>query len=75
MTQPAPSTTGAPAATTTTPTSTSTTVAAATTPRPTATIDELVDIDGVRLHVRCVGSGDTTVLLIAGFGDGGENWG
>src|SRR4051794_16418514 len=41
-------------------------------PRPSATVDELVGADGSRLHVRCVGHGDTTVLLIAGFGDGGR---
>jgi pimeloyl-ACP methyl ester carboxylesterase len=27
------------------------------------------------MHVRCVGSGAATVVLIAGFGDGGNNWG
>ena len=43
--------------------------------RPTATVDELVGVDGGRLHVRCVGAGDTTVVLIAGFNDGGDNWG
>jgi pimeloyl-ACP methyl ester carboxylesterase len=43
-------------------------------PRPSATVDELVGVAGGRLHVRCVGQGDTTVLLIAGFGDGGR-WG
>jgi pimeloyl-ACP methyl ester carboxylesterase len=43
-------------------------------PRLSGTVDELVGADGNRLHVRCVGSGDTTVLLIAGFGDGGR-WG
>jgi pimeloyl-ACP methyl ester carboxylesterase len=41
---------------------------------PTASVDELVEVDGGRLHVRCVGAGDTTVVLIAGFNDGGENW-
>ena len=56
--------------------STSTPSTSATTaPRPTATLDELVGVDGVRLHVRCIGSGDTTVLLIAGFEVGDENWG
>ena len=50
------------------------TVAAATTPRPTATIDGFVDVNGVRLHVGCVGSGHTTVLLIPGFEVGDENW-
>jgi pimeloyl-ACP methyl ester carboxylesterase len=43
--------------------------------RPTEPVDELVAIDHGRLHLRCVGSGPTTVLLIAGWGDGGENWG
>ena len=38
-------------------------------------MDELVDINGVHLHVRCVGSGDTTVLLLSGFEVGDENWG
>ncbi|HEY5875907.1 MAG TPA: alpha/beta fold hydrolase, partial [Ilumatobacteraceae bacterium] len=54
---------------------TSPTVAALAAPRPTAMVDELVDVDGVRVHVRCVGSGDTTVLLISGFEIGDENWG
>lgn len=39
------------------------------------TIDELVRVGDGRLHIRCVGVGDTTVLLIAGFNDGGDNWG
>ena len=42
--------------------------------RPTASIDELVGADGQRVHVRCVGQGDTTVLLIAGFGGDTTNW-
>jgi pimeloyl-ACP methyl ester carboxylesterase len=42
--------------------------------RPTATIDELVAVQGARLHVRCTGSGDTTVLLIAGFEAGSDGW-
>jgi pimeloyl-ACP methyl ester carboxylesterase len=42
--------------------------------RPTATIDELVDTRGARLHVRCVGHGDTTVLLISGFGGDTTSW-
>ena len=66
------STTIAPAAATPT---TATAAAAATSPRPTTTRDEIVDVDGVRIHVRCVGSGDTTVLLIAGFESGDEKWG
>ena len=43
--------------------------------RPTAVVDELVRVGDGRLHVRCVGAGDTTVVLIAGFNDGGDNWG
>ncbi|MGD9704407.1 MAG: alpha/beta fold hydrolase [Acidimicrobiia bacterium] len=43
--------------------------------RPSETVDELVDIEGGRVHVRCVGSGDTTVLLIAGFESGDDSWG
>ena len=39
------------------------------------TVDELVRVGDGRLHVRCVGAGATTVLLIAGFNDGGDNWG
>ena len=42
--------------------------------RPSADVDELVTVDGAKLHVRCVGSGATTVVLIAGFGDAGDNW-
>ena len=42
--------------------------------RPSATVDELVGIDGRRLHVRCVGSGATTVLLIAGFESADGSW-
>jgi pimeloyl-ACP methyl ester carboxylesterase len=60
-------------------TSTTTSVAPPTTTvpsiaRPTATIDELVVIRGAQVHVRCVGHGDTTVLLIAGFGGGTTSW-
>ena len=43
--------------------------------RPDGLVDELVAIDSGRMHLRCNGSGDTTVLLIAGWGDGGESWG
>jgi pimeloyl-ACP methyl ester carboxylesterase len=42
--------------------------------RPTAMVDELVAIDGGRLHLRCVGAGATTVVLIAGWQEGGEAW-
>jgi pimeloyl-ACP methyl ester carboxylesterase len=41
--------------------------------RPTGTLDELVGSEP-RLHIRCVGRGTTTVLLIAGFEEGTENW-
>ena len=43
--------------------------------RPTAPVDTLVDIGKGRLHLRCAGSGDTTVLLIGGWGDAGDAWG
>jgi pimeloyl-ACP methyl ester carboxylesterase len=61
----------------------STTVAAPTTTepatpalaeRPTELVDELVRIDNGKLHLRCVGSGRTTVLLLAGWGDAGDTW-
>jgi pimeloyl-ACP methyl ester carboxylesterase len=38
-------------------------------------LDELVEVGGARLHLHCSGAGDTTVVLIAGLGDGGDNWG
>jgi pimeloyl-ACP methyl ester carboxylesterase len=43
--------------------------------RPAVDVDQLVEVGGARMHVRCVGSGPATVVLIAGFGDGGESWG
>jgi pimeloyl-ACP methyl ester carboxylesterase len=43
--------------------------------RPTATVDELVTIASGRMHLRCVGHGETTVLLLAGWDGGGETWG
>lgn len=51
-----------------------TTATAALAPRPTATTDELVDVDGARLHLRCEGSGRSTVLLLPGFGGDVESW-
>ena len=65
--------------TTTTATTTPTTVASPTTTvttvaRPTATIDQLVGAQGARVHIRCIGNGDTTVLLIAGFTGSTESW-
>ncbi len=61
---------------TTTPSTTAvpSTVTATTSPRPTDRIDELVGAAGERVHVRCVGEGDTTVLLIAGFGGDSTSW-
>lgn len=50
------------------------TVTATTLPRPTGTIDELVGAAGERVHVRCAGNGDTTVVLIAGFGGDSTGW-
>jgi pimeloyl-ACP methyl ester carboxylesterase len=44
-------------------------------PGPSAVVDELVEVGGARLHVHCSGAGDATVVLIAGLGDGGDNWG
>jgi pimeloyl-ACP methyl ester carboxylesterase len=42
--------------------------------RPTETIDELVTISAGRLHIRCTGTGDTTVLLMPGWNFGSEAW-
>jgi pimeloyl-ACP methyl ester carboxylesterase len=52
---------------TTSPPATTTTTSIAVGRRPTAPVDELVSVGGARLHVRCSGSGDTTVLLVAGL--------
>ena len=59
---------------TTTITADAPTTAVTTVARPTATIDELVGAEGERVHVRCVGEGDTTVVLIAGFGGDTTGW-
>lgn len=42
--------------------------------RPSEAIDELIAIGSGRLHVRCSGAGDTTVLLIAGWDHASEDW-
>jgi pimeloyl-ACP methyl ester carboxylesterase len=52
------------------PATTSTTVE-----RPTALRDELVEVRGARMHLHCEGAGAPTVLLLAGFTDGGDAWG
>lgn len=56
---------------------TSTTITTTTTviERPSESFDELVTISSGRLHLRCAGAGDTTVLLIAGWDNGSEAWG
>lgn len=42
---------------------------------PTAPIDDVFEVDGVGFHLHCTGHGDTTLLLIAGWGAGGdESW-
>jgi pimeloyl-ACP methyl ester carboxylesterase len=45
--------------------------------RPTGTVDTLLPIGegGARLHLHCAGSGPSTVVLIAGFGNGSDTWG
>lgn len=42
--------------------------------RPTATFDQLVGTDGKQVHIRCVGGGDTTTLLLSGFGGDTTSW-
>jgi pimeloyl-ACP methyl ester carboxylesterase len=42
--------------------------------RPSGVVDRLVSIDTGRMHIRCAGSGETTVLLIAGWDEDGANW-
>jgi pimeloyl-ACP methyl ester carboxylesterase len=34
----------------------------------------MVDVGGLRLHVRCMGSGEPTVVMEAGAGQSGETW-
>jgi len=40
--------------------------------RPTATIDDVFDVNGVGFRLHCTGQGDTTVLLLAGWDAGGD---
>ena len=42
--------------------------------RPTNAVDEVVTIKTGRMHIRCDGRGDTTVLLMAGWGNSSETW-
>jgi pimeloyl-ACP methyl ester carboxylesterase len=41
---------------------------------PVAIVDEEVLIDDARTHIRCIGSGDVTVVIIPGHGDPGASW-
>lgn len=43
--------------------------------RSSAVVDEFAIVDGAHMHIRGVGSGATTVVLIGEFNDGGDNWG
>lgn len=42
--------------------------------RPSESLDELVTISAGQLHIRCSGTGDTTVLLLAGWDHASEDW-
>ena len=46
--------------------------------RPTTSVpqidDRMIDVGGRRLHVRCMGSGEPTVLMEAGHGESGDTW-
>src|SRR5690349_2529226 len=55
-------------------TTSATTVAPALVNRPAELNDELVAVHGARLRLHCVGTGPTTVVLIAGFTSGRETW-
>jgi pimeloyl-ACP methyl ester carboxylesterase len=58
------------------PTTTSTTTATTITvvDRPTESFDELVAVTNGQLHIRCQGSGDETVLLLAGWDFASDSW-
>ena len=57
------------------PSSTTATTTTTVAERPSQPLDELVRIDSGRMHLRCVGAGESTVLLIAGWAEGRESWG
>jgi pimeloyl-ACP methyl ester carboxylesterase len=42
--------------------------------RPAQHVDALVDVGSGRLHLRCDGAGNVTVLLVAGWGGSTESW-
>ena len=79
MTSVAPTSVAPPTSATPTTSTTSTVETATTTPttvvRPSGPVDGFATVGGARMHVRCVGAGAVTVVLIAGFTEGGENWG
>ena len=56
------------------PTTTTAPVPEPTDERPTETYDQLVAITDGRLHIRCSGSGGSTVLLIAGWDHASADW-
>jgi pimeloyl-ACP methyl ester carboxylesterase len=66
------STTTANEATTSTTSAATATTTVAPVERPTRAVDRKVAIAGGRLHIRCNGRGDTTVLLIAGWDNSGD---
>lgn len=73
--QPAATSTTAPPTTAPPTTAPPTTGAGVDTPaRRTDRRDEMVAADGATIHMRCEGSGAATVVLIAGFGAGGDTW-
>lgn len=47
---------------------------ATSTATPAAVTDELVDVGGLSLHIRCVGEGSPVVVLDSGLGDDGGVW-
>ncbi|WP_426571375.1 alpha/beta fold hydrolase [Aquihabitans sp. McL0605] len=43
--------------------------------RPTQPTDRLVEVDHGKLHLRCIGEGPVTVLMLAGWDQGAAGWG
>lgn len=37
-------------------------------------LDQLIDVGGYRLHMKCIGTGSPTVILEAGQGGGSDDW-
>jgi pimeloyl-ACP methyl ester carboxylesterase len=60
--------------TTSVPATTTTTTIVPAAARPAGVADSFVQVGTGRMHLRCDGDGDVTVVLIAGFGDGEESW-